>query len=52
LQLAAVEQGKADVVPEAWPGMSYFQCPYDGLGRTKDNLIIYSDGKEITNIAR
>ena len=52
LQLAAIEQGKADVVPEAWPGMSYFQCPYDGLGRTKDNLIIYSDGEEITNPAR
>ncbi len=45
LQLAAIAQGKADVVPEAWPGMSYFQCPYDGLGRTKDNFVIYGDGK-------
>jgi pectate lyase len=41
LQLAAVSRGRTNQVPDAWPGMSYFQCGYDGLGRTKDNLIIY-----------
>jgi len=45
LQLVAVSQKKTSQVPDAWPGMSYFQCGYEGLGRTKDNLIIYGDGK-------
>src|SRR5262249_15120257 len=42
LRLAAVIQGKPDLVPRIWPGKSYFHCTYDGLGRTYDNAAIYT----------
>ena len=42
LSLAANSVGKADRVPTIWPTRSYFQCPFDGLGRTFDNDAIYA----------
>ncbi len=33
-------------IPEVWPSDSYFHCPYDGFGRTYDNLVIYSRTEE------
>jgi hypothetical protein len=42
LTLAATIQGKPESAPEAWPSKSYFHCPFDGVGRTRDNDVIYS----------
>ena len=42
LHLYAVENGIKDRVPIDWPTSSFFHCPYDGVGRTYDNSVIYS----------
>jgi len=42
LTLAAMIQGRPEAVPEVWPGQSYFHCPYDGVGRTRDIDVIYA----------
>ncbi len=41
LHLSAVISGKAELVPQAWPSDAFFHCPYDGVGRTWDNVVIY-----------
>ena len=47
LSLSAHSVGKADRVPTIWPSRSYFQCPFDGLGRTFDNDAIYAQVLEV-----
>jgi len=42
LHLDAAVKAKPTVVPEVWPGRSFFHCPHDGKGRTYDNSVIYS----------
>jgi len=42
LHLHCALKGIFAVVPEFWPGRSYFHCPHDGMGRTYDNNAIYS----------
>ncbi|HUV04092.1 MAG TPA: hypothetical protein VMX94_03175 [Armatimonadota bacterium] len=46
LTLAALIRGEPDAVPDVWPGESYFQCPFDGIGRTTDLSVIYSRLRE------
>ncbi len=41
LQLAAAILGKQELVPTVWPSRGFFHCPYDGVGRTYDNRVIY-----------
>lgn len=42
LSLAATSEGIADQVPTIGPTRSYFQCPFDGLGRVYDNDVVYA----------
>lgn len=41
LHLAATILDKQELVPVALPGSGFFHCPYDGVGRTYDNSVIY-----------
>lgn len=39
LHLDSALQTKVLHIPRVWPTSSFFHCPYDGMGRTYDNVI-------------
>ncbi len=46
LHLAAAMQEKPNLVPDFWGGKGFFQCNYDGIGRTWDWAVIYEQEKD------
>ncbi len=46
LHLAAAMQNKPNLVPDYWNGKGFFQCNFDGIGRTWDWAVIYEIDKE------
>lgn len=46
LHLAATMRGKPDAVPSYCARRSYFHCPFDGIGRTYDEVAIYEQRRQ------